>query len=62
MNTMTMGESAAAALKTFPFPQQGGSMTENYRRILGWLYEGRPSPAHLIIALDLGLEVSDSAP
>lgn len=34
----TAGERAAEALRCFPLPSQSTSATENYRRVLEWLY------------------------
>lgn len=42
----------ADALRRFPLPSQSATSEENYRRILSWLYGGRPDPASLIIDLE----------
>ena len=47
-------DQAAKALKNFPLPSQNLTSTENYRRILAWLYSNcsDSSVASLIVKLD----------
>lgn len=37
------------ALSSFPLPSHNVTGTENYERILSWLYAGIPNPAGIII-------------
>lgn len=52
---------AAEALKSFPLPSQNLTATENYRRVLAWLYRDGFDPATLIIELEFGKEIDDAA-
>lgn len=51
INTSLFGDRAIEALSNFPLPRQGNTATQNYERILNWLYSGKPKqhPAALII-------------